>query len=74
MYPNHRFSLMSAGAPRRAGFVRPLATLLLLAALAALLPRTTATAQQPAATAAFNLGALNGPNGFRIDGRNHVHG
>ena len=70
MHPNHPFSLMSAGAPRRAGFVRLLATLLLLTALAALLPGAAATAQQPAAAAAFNLGALNGPNGFRIDGRN----
>jgi len=41
-----------------------MAILLLFAAL----PALAAAAQQPTAAATFNLGALNGPNGFRIDG------
>ena len=69
MHPKLPLFPMSANTPRRVGFVRPLAALLLLAMLATLWPRAAGAAEQPAATATFSLGALNGPNGFRIDGR-----
>ncbi len=59
---------MSDGAARRAGYVRPLAALLLLVALVALRPGAATAADEPPPPV-FNLGALNGPNGFRIDGR-----